>query len=169
MIKDLEQVDNTILKHFIIADKAWLYYYNPTIKQQSSEWKHPFSPIPNKPKTGKLVGKVMTIIVNYYERIVYQHAVEPGTTVNDSYYTNILQTMAQHVKSKSSLLRNGFLLPDDNTRPHIALCVLDVSQQNSVKILLHPPYSPNLTPCDFCFLNLRNHYESTVLQATKHV
>ncbi|PRD18383.1 UNVERIFIED_CONTAM: Histone-lysine N-methyltransferase SETMAR [Trichonephila clavipes] len=90
----------------------------------------------------------MTIIVYYYERIVYQHAVEPGTTVNDSYCTNILRTMTQHVKSKRSLLRNGFLLHDDNARPHIAHFVLDVSQQNSVDILPHPPYSPILTPCD---------------------
>ncbi|PRD30559.1 UNVERIFIED_CONTAM: hypothetical protein NCL1_26096 [Trichonephila clavipes] len=33
-------------------------------------------------------------------RIVYQQAVEPGTTVNDSYYTNVLRTMVQQVKRK---------------------------------------------------------------------
>ncbi|GFW45844.1 mariner Mos1 transposase [Trichonephila clavipes] len=56
--------------------------------------------------------------------------------------------MVQHVKSKRPLLRNGFLLHHDNTRPHIVRCVLDVSQQN-VEILPHPPYSPDLAPCDF--------------------
>ncbi|GFW15839.1 histone-lysine N-methyltransferase SETMAR [Trichonephila clavipes] len=57
--------------------------------------------------------------------------------------------MEQHVKRKRPLLRNSFLLHHDNARPHIARCVLDVSQQNNVEILLHPSYSPDLTPCDF--------------------
>ncbi|GFX19335.1 hypothetical protein TNCV_3014741 [Trichonephila clavipes] len=35
------------------ADDAWLYYYDPTIKQQSSEWKRPSSPTLRKAKTVK--------------------------------------------------------------------------------------------------------------------
>ncbi|GFV45933.1 histone-lysine N-methyltransferase SETMAR [Trichonephila clavipes] len=57
--------------------------------------------------------------------------------------------MVQHVKRKRPLLRNGFILPHDNARPHIARCVLDVSQQNNVDILPHSPYIHDLTPCDF--------------------
>ncbi|GFY32272.1 histone-lysine N-methyltransferase SETMAR [Trichonephila clavipes] len=90
----------------------------------------------------------MTIIF-YYEGSVYQSAVEPGTTVSDSYYTNFLRRMAQHVKRKRPLLRNSFLLHHDNARPHIARCILDVSQQNNAEILPLHPYSPDLTPCDF--------------------
>ncbi|GFT96157.1 hypothetical protein TNCV_1884791 [Trichonephila clavipes] len=43
------------------ADETWLYYYDPAIKQQSSEWKHQSSPTLKKAKTGKSAGKVMTI------------------------------------------------------------------------------------------------------------
>ncbi|GFT43574.1 histone-lysine N-methyltransferase SETMAR [Trichonephila clavipes] len=57
--------------------------------------------------------------------------------------------MIQHVKRKSLLLRNDFLLHHDNAQPHIARCVLVVSQQNNVDILPHPPYSPNEIPYDF--------------------
>ncbi|GFV01240.1 hypothetical protein TNCV_3374741 [Trichonephila clavipes] len=39
------------------TDKAWLYYYDPTIKQQISEWKHPSSPTPKKAKTVKSAGQ----------------------------------------------------------------------------------------------------------------
>ncbi|GFV76345.1 histone-lysine N-methyltransferase SETMAR [Trichonephila clavipes] len=95
----------------------------------------------------------LTMVQNdKYEGIVYQHAVEPDTTVNDSYYTNVLRTMVQHVKRKRPLLRNGFFLHHHNARPHIVCCVLDVSQQNNVEILPHPPCSPDLTPCDFWLL-----------------
>ncbi|GFY35537.1 histone-lysine N-methyltransferase SETMAR [Trichonephila clavipes] len=57
--------------------------------------------------------------------------------------------MIQNVKTKRPLLRNGFLLHHDNARPHIARCVLDVSQQNNVEILPRLPYSPDKTLCDF--------------------
>ncbi|GFW59647.1 hypothetical protein TNCV_2756561 [Trichonephila clavipes] len=43
---------------------------DPTIKQQSSERKHPSSPTLKKAKTVKLAGKVMTIILFDYEEIV---------------------------------------------------------------------------------------------------
>ncbi|GFU70691.1 histone-lysine N-methyltransferase SETMAR [Trichonephila clavipes] len=71
----------------------------------------------------------------YSEGIVHQHAVEPGSSVSESYYSNALRTMVQHIKRK-------------NARPHIARCVLYVSQQNTVEILPQPPYSPDLPPCD---------------------
>ncbi|GFV53665.1 histone-lysine N-methyltransferase SETMAR [Trichonephila clavipes] len=122
---------------------------DPTIKQQSRERKHPPSPTPKKVKTVKLAYKVMGIIFFDYEGIVQLHAVESGTTVNGSYNANVLRKMIQHIKRKRPLLRNGFLLRHDNARPHIARCVLDVSQQNNVEILPHPPYSPDKTPCDF--------------------
>ncbi|GFT05974.1 histone-lysine N-methyltransferase SETMAR [Trichonephila clavipes] len=57
--------------------------------------------------------------------------------------------MIQHVKRKRPLLRNGFLLHHGNARPYIARCVLNVSQQNNVEILPHPPYSPHRTPHHF--------------------
>ncbi|GFY21431.1 histone-lysine N-methyltransferase SETMAR [Trichonephila clavipes] len=49
--------------------------------------------------------------------MVYQHVVEPDTTVNGSYYANVLRTM-----------------------------------KKNVEILPHPPYNPDLTPCDFWLL-----------------
>ncbi|PRD17949.1 UNVERIFIED_CONTAM: hypothetical protein NCL1_62533 [Trichonephila clavipes] len=63
--------------------------------------------------------------------------------------SDILRTMVQNVKKKRPLLRYGFLLHHVNARPHIARCVLDVSQQNNVEFLPHPLYSPDLTKCDF--------------------
>ncbi|GFT28698.1 histone-lysine N-methyltransferase SETMAR [Trichonephila clavipes] len=73
-----------------------------------------------------------------------------------------MRTMVKHVKKKRPLLRNGFLLHLAIARPHITRCILDVSHQNNVEILPHPPYSPDLTPSDFwLFLQLK----ANVLQA----
>ncbi|GFY14814.1 hypothetical protein TNCV_648571 [Trichonephila clavipes] len=90
-----------------------VHHYDSTIKQQNSEWKHLSSPTSEKAKTVSSAGKVKTIIFFDYEGIMYQHAVEPSTTVNGSCYANALRTMIQH-KRKRPLLRNGFLLHHDN-------------------------------------------------------
>ncbi|GFT75477.1 hypothetical protein TNCV_4832901 [Trichonephila clavipes] len=48
-------------------DEAWLYYYDPTIKQQSSEWKHPSSPTLKKAKTMKSAVLLLTDQPSYFE------------------------------------------------------------------------------------------------------
>ncbi|GFV37246.1 histone-lysine N-methyltransferase SETMAR [Trichonephila clavipes] len=143
----LEQEDYSILKRLIPADEAWLYHYDPTIKQQSSDWKHQTSPTPKKAKTVKSTDLNFFWIMKELCINTLPNMVLPLTA--RSYYANVLRTMVQHVKRKRPLLGNGFLLHHDNARQHIARCVLAVSQQNNIDILPQPPYSPDLTPCDF--------------------
>ncbi|GFV38830.1 uncharacterized protein TNCV_1004721 [Trichonephila clavipes] len=83
--------------------------------------------------------------------------------------------MVHYVKRKRQFLRNGFLLPHDNARPQIAHCAPDVSQQNNVGILPHPPYSPDLTPCDFWLPQLKKllilikiHLGQIILQSAQY-
>ncbi|GFR03933.1 uncharacterized protein TNCT_619061 [Trichonephila clavata] len=73
----LEQEGDNILKPIITADKVRLYHYDPTIKQQSSKWKHLSSPTPKK----------------------------ANCEIGCSYYANVLRTMVQHVKRKHPLLQ----------------------------------------------------------------
>ncbi|GFV82192.1 putative transposable element [Trichonephila clavipes] len=47
------------------ADAAWLYHYDPTIKQPSSEGKHPSSPTPKKTKTVKSVDNLVALHFKY--------------------------------------------------------------------------------------------------------
>ncbi|GFY05314.1 hypothetical protein TNCV_2207601 [Trichonephila clavipes] len=42
---------DNIEKRFLTTEETRLYRYDPTIKQQSSEGKHPSSPTPKKAKT----------------------------------------------------------------------------------------------------------------------
>ena len=43
----------------------------------------------------------------------------------------------------------------DNTTDHNSILVTDYLIKMGIKTVPHPPYSPDLTPCDFClFSNL---------------
>ena len=43
----------------------------------------------------------------------------------------------------------GMHLYHDNTSAHTAATTLDFLAENGVKLVSHPPYSPDLAPCDW--------------------
>jgi hypothetical protein len=46
---------------------------------------------------------------------------------------------------------NGWILHQDNAPSHTALIVCEFLACNLITVMDHPPYSPNLAPCDFFF------------------
>ncbi|PNF23144.1 hypothetical protein B7P43_G06679 [Cryptotermes secundus] len=44
---------------------------------------------------------------------------------------------------------NGWVLQYDNARPHTAYIVQEFLANNKMAVVPHPPYSPDLAPCDF--------------------
>jgi histone-lysine N-methyltransferase SETMAR len=50
---------------------------------------------------------------------------------------------------KSKLHQNPPIILQDNVRPHAAQAVADLFDRWGWKVLYHPPYSQDLSPCDF--------------------
>ncbi|PNF21909.1 hypothetical protein B7P43_G03600 [Cryptotermes secundus] len=44
---------------------------------------------------------------------------------------------------------NDWVLHHDNARPHTAYSVQEILAKNKMAVVPHPPYSPDLAPCDF--------------------
>ncbi|PNF40213.1 hypothetical protein B7P43_G08284 [Cryptotermes secundus] len=77
---------------------------------------------------------------------------EHGTTVSAQRYEDTLQKLRRAIKSKCpGMLSNGIIIPHDNARPHTANSVRNTLQRFGWEVLQHPPYSPDLSPCDFHF------------------
>ena len=75
---------------------------------------------------------------------------ERGATINAKRYADTLQKLRHAIKSKRpGMLADGIILLHDNARPHTANLVRDKLQRFGWKTLQHPPYSPDLSPCDF--------------------
>src|SRR5258705_5524008 len=74
-----------------------------------------------------------------------------GETVNATRYASILkEELRRAIKNKrSGLLSDGVILLQDNARPHTARHTMEIVAQLGWEILEHPPYSPDLSPCDF--------------------
>ena len=128
----------------------WLHYYDPETKQQSSLWKKVSDPTPVKPRASKSAGKVLAVFFFDSNGIVYRHVVPRGTKVTAAAYVEILGNLCDAVNRKRPNLREGrWLLHHDNAPCHTAGKVIEFLHRNNMQTVPHPPYSPDLAPCDF--------------------
>ena len=83
--------------------------------------------------------------------LLIDHAVPKGTTVNGDYYENFLRNhLRPAIRRKSpNLLRDGPIILHDKASPHTKRDVVKLlTKECDWEILEHPPYSPDLLPCD---------------------
>ena len=98
-------------------------------------------------------SKVKTMLLCfYYCKGIIQHEFVPaGQTVPGSLYLSVLERLwkrIQRVRPEYSAPGSWFLLPD-NAPVHRAVIVQEFLARKQVCVLHHPPYSPDLSPCDY--------------------
>jgi histone-lysine N-methyltransferase SETMAR len=138
------------LESIITMDESWVLYYTPETKQQSKQWVKKGS---NPPVKAKVVGsakKVMLVVFFDFKGIIYSHYVPQGKTINSEYHIEVMSTFLKCLKKKRpEKLQLGWLLHQDNARPHTSKLTSEFMEAKGIKTLFHAPYSPDLAPCDF--------------------
>ena len=82
--------------------------------------------------------------------IVRAEFVPRYTTVNSEYYKGLLEHLRNNVCSKRpEKWANGFILHHGNAPCHTSLLVRQFLSNKNITVCPHPPYSPDLAPCDF--------------------
>ena len=84
---------------------------------------------------------------------------ETGATINASWYVNIClpQVFKTVLEWRKSTGLRGVIFHDDNARPHRAWITNEFLVENHVESYPNPPYSSDLSPCDFfLFPKLKN-------------
>ena len=85
--------------------------------------------------------------------MILQHWVPRGQTLNGDYYTIVLKThlhgAMREKKKRPDLLKKQWLSLQDDARPHIVAVILAALTETGGTALKHPPYCPDLAPCDF--------------------
>ena len=83
--------------------------------------------------------------------IVHFEFLPQGQTVNQTVYKEILQRLVRSVREKRRCLweANAWALHRDNTPAHTSLSICQFLAERNIATLEHPPYSPDLAPCDF--------------------
>ena len=85
-----------------------------------------------------------------FEELCTMNLPHQGQTVNAGFYCNVLRRQREGILRKRSELwcTGNWLLHDDNAPSHRAL-VTHEFLAHSIITLPHPPYSPDLAPCNF--------------------
>ena len=98
------------------------------------------------------MGKHMFIVFLDIKGVILSHAVPKGQSVNSMYCSKVLPRYLMRALARKQPDGNdgGFILHQDNVPAHASQQVqTTIEIQLEAEILTHPPYSPDLAPCDF--------------------
>lgn len=170
----LDQLENNtkLLENVITGDESWVFQYDPETKRQSLQWKTPSSPRPKKARMSKSRVKTMLIVFFDHRGIVHHEFVPEGTTVNQHFYKEVLGRLISRVRRVRRDLweANNWMLHHDNAPAHSAISVKQFLAEKQVAVLEHPPYSPDLAPCDFwLFPKLKNVVKGTHFESVEDI
>ena len=119
---------------------------------------------PRLKKARQVRSNVKTMLIVFFDvrGIVHREFVPPGQTVNQEFYLEVLRRLRENVWRKCpELWRSGnWFLHHDNAAAHTALSVTRYSASLGWTVVPHPPYSPDLAPCDcFLFLTMKQRWK----------
>ena len=84
--------------------------------------------------------------------MIYMHWVSTGLTVNKEYYVEVLSEFSKRFLGKRpALFKSGqYHFHYDNAPVYNSILVTDYLTKMGINTVPHPPYRPDLAPCDFC-------------------
>lgn len=149
------EADPNFISNIVTGDESWVYGYDPETKQQSSQWKSPASPRPKKAR--QVLSKTKSMLICFFDvkGVIHKEFVPQGQTVNGEFYREVLRRLRNRIRRTRPQMwaDKSFVLHHDNAPAHTSLIVRGFLASTNFTAINHPPYSPDLAPCDFfCFL-----------------
>lgn len=164
MLKKYENADSKRLSEIVTGDETWIYQYDPETKRQSTVWVFQDEAPPTKTRRARSAGKCLVATFFSASGHVATIPLTEQRTVTAKWYTEVcLPQVFQILKDRrpKSGMR-GYILHHDNATAHTAKLTLAFLEEEHVKLLGHPPYSPDLAPCDFfLFPTIKNKLKGT--------
>ena len=148
---DHSENDKEFLSKIITGDESWVYGCDVETKVQSSQWTSKASPRPKKARQVRSKIKVLLTVFFDDSGVVHHEYLPEGSTVNQTYYIEVLKHLRDAIRWKRpELWRSGdWFFHHDNAPAHSALRTREFLAKHSITVFPHPPYSPDLAPCDF--------------------
>lgn len=141
----------TFLESIVTGDETWCFKYDPQTKRQSATWKSPGSPKSKKLRFQKSREKTMLICFYDSKGIILREFVPQGQNVTGEYYLGVMERLWKRIVRVRPEYRapGSWFLLHDNAPSHRTVAVREFLAKKQVCVLQHPPYSPDLSPCDY--------------------
>lgn len=133
-----------IISKIITGDETYVHYYNPKTRGESKIWVFENETPPTVLKKQRTLGKILYAVFFRSTGLVKAVKLEGQRTVTAKWYTT-------HCLPKvlEGLSVSGLMLHHDNASSHTSSLTTQFLADNNIKIIPHPPYSPDLAMCDF--------------------
>lgn len=136
------------IKNIVSGDESYFHYFEPEHRLERMAWRHSHDPPPTTSHPPAFAEKVLYTFFITCEGELARVVAPKGTRVSGEYY---IKTILPKVVGEFRNRRPGqkMRLHDDNAAPHRSHKVLEFLEDENVERIPHPPYSPDLSPCDF--------------------
>ena len=151
VIEKNDKCDPCRLEEIVAGDETWIYHFQPDSKAKNKVW---VSSEGNRPVTAgrcKTSNRMLYAIFFDSKGPVLQIPVPKGSSVTGKFYTeSVLTQLADfYQKRRPRTSVRSIKLLHDNAPAHKSATVQEYLIESGLDVLDHPPYSPDLSPCDF--------------------
>ena len=159
-LKQFINCDNRVISDMLTGDETRVYMYEPQRRSDNKQWRSKHQKRPIVAKRQKSTKKILYTIFFNSCGPVLQFPSKPGKSITSRFYKNVILKKLKkfyYKKKPSTGLKRIYLL-HDNAPAHKSKEVVNFLDKEEVKVIDHPPYSPDLSPCDFfLFPKLKKH------------
>jgi [histone H3]-lysine36 N-dimethyltransferase SETMAR len=133
------------------GDETWIYHRQLGRKASNSCWLREDQSPGTVVKRDQHEPKTLFSIFFRSNGPLIVHSVGKGETVDSFYYIdNCLEPAVKEIKiQRADSGTHGMKLLHDHARAHDAQEVTNYLKQEHINLIPHPPYSPDLSPCDY--------------------
>ena len=151
-------MDERWIKRVVTCDEKWVYFSNP---DKENQWLEPGQMAEPVPKRDHLSRKAMLCVWWNFEGIIHFKLVLNNRSIDAELYSAQLDRMHTALAQKYPALvnRKRVILQQDNASPHTARRTKEkIRELESIELLPHPAYSPDLAPSDFHLFRSMAHF-----------
>ena len=149
-LKMMNDRNSNFFERLITVDEAWFHQFEIETKGQSKQWCRQGENPPVKAKQVSSMSKVMVTVFFDHEGVILIDFLDKGQTINSEYYCGLLRRMREQLwRKRPGKMRMNPILLQDNSRPHVSNRSLQTIAEIGLQTIKHPPYSPDLSPCDY--------------------
>ncbi len=163
-----ECADTLFLWNIITGDESWFSVLEPEQKIKSLQWVGKGEKRPKKALRSRQAHKTMMEVFFNDQGVVHLEFLPPGMTVTSNVYCGILARLREAIRRKRPVLwqQNSYRILHDNAPGHKAAHTVTAMVETDMKVVSHPPYSPDLAPADFWFFPyLKSHIRGKIFNS----
>ena len=151
VIEKYDKCDPHRLKEIVTGDETSIYHFQPDSKARNKVWVSSEGDRPVIALRCKTSNRMLYAIFFYLKSTVLQIPVQKGSSITGKFYRESVFTQLVDFYQKHRPLTGvrGLKLLHDNAPACTSATVQEYLKKSGLDVLDHPPYSSDLSPCDF--------------------